>query len=183
MTTEDATFMFNFFSDMKSASGIEAELNSEIQSLWNKYKLPELTDNCTIITADFGKLGTIVTRKVVGFDEDVKFKYKSGGYDYISIKANPTKIILWTDYSPVEPFNRQGGLYGDGSSFESLGEPVKECEDYREFQATYNYVSNICFGVWGYSYNDFHKSVRFGICIQDDKVEEFISKLRSLLNK
>jgi hypothetical protein len=55
--------------------------------------------------------------------------------------------------------------------------------DYREFQATYDYTSNISFGVWGYDYNNYYNSIRFGLCISTNKVEEFIAKLRLLLNK
>jgi len=31
----------------------------EVNELWNEYKLPKLQNNCSIITADFGNLGSI----------------------------------------------------------------------------------------------------------------------------
>ena len=110
-------------------------------------------------------------------------KYESGNYDYVSIVANKTTRILWTDFSDIEPYNRQSGLYCDGASFSMLGEPVKEKEYYREFISIKEYNSNISFGVWGFDYNSFYGSVRFGLSIKKEKVDEFILKLRNVINK
>ena len=173
--------LLGFISENTMAGGMQQEVAEKIEALWNEYKENSLKKNCSIITGDFGKLGSVVIRKISTF-EPMNFKYESGSYDYVSIKCDTTRI-LWTDYQDIEPYNRSGDLYCDGASFEMLGKPIKEVEDYREFNATSNYKSNISFAVWGFDFNDFYGSVRFGMCIKNDKVDEFMNKLRTIINK
>ncbi|GAB2539722.1 hypothetical protein [Rufibacter soli] len=175
--------LLNFIQENRIAGGLTTETAIKIEQLWNKYKLPKLEQGCSIISADFGVLGSLSIRRLTGFDEAVEFKYESGNYDYVSVKANQTTIFLWTDYKDIEPYNRNGGLYGDGSSFDFLGKPVIEKDDYREFISRSEHMSNISFAVWGYSFNNFYNTVRFGLCIKTDKVEEFLISLRTLIGK
>jgi len=176
-------FLANFIRENKSIGGISIEISDKVKELWNEYKLPKLQNKCSIINADFGNLGSIVIRDIASFETETTFKYESGSYDYISIKSDCTTKILWTDYSDVEPYNRNGGLYCDGASFEHLGSPIIEKKEYREFYSKRTYNTNISFAVWGYKFNDFYKSITFGLCIEKEKVEEFLSKLRSIINK
>lgn len=171
-----------FMLQNKLAGGLPVEISDHVKALWNEYKQPKLADNCAIISADFGSLGSLVIRYIATCGEDT-LKYEPGSYDYISIRSRGTKRILWTDYANEEPYNRHGGLYCDGASFDTLGEPVKKTDDYREFQNEQEYTHSICFGVWGFDYNDFYGSVRFGMCIKKEKVEEFVSRLRDIIGK
>jgi hypothetical protein len=181
-TLKEALFLADFINENMKSGKLTSETNEQVESLWNQYKLSEVKEGRTIINADFGVLGSLVLRKIINADKEYKLEYKSGSYDYISVKCS-TRRILWTDYSKTEPYNRQGGLYCDGASFEGLGSPVKETPEYREFDATDKYTSNITFGVWGYKYNDFYGSILFGLCIKNELVKEFIEKLRQIIKK
>lgn len=176
-------FLVNFMKEQMSIGGISKNVSDEVEALWNEYKLPQLENDCSIISADFGNLGSLVIRRIASFDKAEPFKYEGGSYDYVSVKSDLTTRILWTDYSNTEPYNRQGGLYCDGATFEHLGSPVIENDNYREFIANAEYNSNISFAVWGYRFNDFYNSISFGICLKTDKVEEFVSKLRQIIGK
>jgi hypothetical protein len=180
---QNLLFLHDFITENKKAGKLTKEQSDKVESLWNKYKLSTVEPGTSIIQADFGTLGSLVIREVESTTFDKPLKYESGSHDYVSIIAPTTKRILWTDYSQTEPYNRQGGLYCSGSSFESLGFPVIEKPDYREFVATDKYPSHITFGVWGYRYNDFYGCVTFGICIKNELVDEFINLLRTIINK
>lgn len=183
----DSDFLLNFMLENINSGGISKEISDEVKLLWNEYKKDYMNKNDSIITCDFGNLGSLVIRDVsvpdVKFISQNKLKYQSGSYDFVSIRSDKTKRILWTDYQDIEPYNRQSGLYCDGASFDMLGEPVYQCSDYREFNVTDNYLNNISFAIWGYSYNDFYKSIEFGLVIEKDKVDEFIIKLRKIIGK
>jgi len=172
-----------FIRENKKSGGLSIEISNQVEKLWNEYKLEKTEENCSIISADFGRLGSLNIKEIASFEEEKVFKYESGSYDYISTKTKSTTNILWTDYQEIEPYNRQSGLYANGSSFESLGKPILEKEDYREFVAKHVYNGNVAFAVWGYGFNNFYESITFGICLKTDKVDEFISKLRVLIGK
>jgi hypothetical protein len=180
---DDIFSLGNFISEQTKAGGLNETINEIVKALWNEYKEFDIKTDCTIITADFGRLGSLVFRTVDEYEDNKPLIYKEGSYDYISIISKCTKRILWTDYNDTEPYNRQSGLYCDGASFESLGHPVKQTKEYREFNSTINYIINISFGVWGYSYNTYYNSITFGICIKNNKVDEFVNKLRIILGK
>jgi hypothetical protein len=180
---EELMFLQNFISEHIKAGKLTIETSNEVEKLWNEYKQPNVDNDCAIISGDFGLLGSLVIRYITFTDDRKKLKYESGSYDFISVKTDQTKRILWTDYKDIEPYNRQSGLYCDGVSFEYLGKPVVEKPDYREFIDDGKYPSNISFGVWGFSYNDFYGSITFGISIKRDLVDEFILKLRNIINK
>lgn len=181
---EDSNFMLNFLLENEASGGLSKEVVDKIKILWKKHKLEFVTDKCAIITADLGNLGSIVTRYVESVENsEIKLKYKTGSYDFISIKSNKTKRILWTDYKNIEPYNRQGGLYCDGASFDFLGNPVKETKEYREFISVDTSPSNIGFGVTGFEYNEFYGSLKLGLSINKKSVSGFIYALRMILNK
>jgi hypothetical protein len=173
--------LLNFMTEQENAGGLDESKSNLIKDLWNKYKENEISENCTIIEADFGRLGSMIIRKLKSF-EPTNFKYEGGGYDYVSVKCD-TRRILWTDYSETEPYNRQSGLYCGGMSFDMLGNPLIETETYREFQCKDSYESNISFAVWGFRFNDFYKCVRFGICIKNESVDQFIADIREIIGK
>lgn len=183
MNNSDLLFLANFIEENTKSGGLSKDISNQIEILWNEYKLPVVINDCSIICADFGNLGSLVIRHVKSVEEEKELKYESGSYDYIHIQSDSTRRILWTDYKDTEPYNRNSGLYCDGASFKMLGEPVKTLPEYREFDVTHSYLNNICFGVWGYHYNDFYNCVTFGLAIETNKVNEFIEKLRKLINK
>lgn len=174
--------LLSFINELSSTGKIPIEISNEIEKLWNEYKLNKVSEECTVITADFGYLGSLVLRDIVELQENYSLKYLPGEYDYISVRCL-TRRILWTDFEPIEPYNRQTGLYCDGASFKILGEPKVITDKYREYDTTSSHYSNISFAVWGYRYNEFYGSVRFGICIKTDLVDEFISKLKKIIGK
>lgn len=182
-TIENLIFLADFIKQQSLAGNLSKEVVIEVEKLWNKYKQSNVNTDCSIISADFGMLGSLIIRTVDKLrDDETKLNYKSGDYDFISIVSNSTRRILWTDYSSIEPYNRNSGLYCDGASFDFLGEPINY-PTYREFDAVSQYESNISFGVWGFSYNDFYGSVTFGICIKNEQVDEFIKLLRDIIGK
>lgn len=172
-----------FIRENKKSGGLSIEISNQVEKLLNEYKLEKTEENCSVISADFGRLGSLNIKEIASFEEEKVFKYESGSYDYISTKTKSTTDILWTDYQNIEPYNRQSGLYANGSSFKSLGNPVLEKEGYREFISKHVYEGNVCFAVWGYRFNTFYESITFGICLKTEKVDEFISKLRTLIGK
>lgn len=180
---KDLLFLHDFVTEHKKAGKLSAETSAEVEKLWNEYKQPTVENDCAIISADFGVLGSLVIRYISFTADHNQLKYEGGSYDYISVKTDQTKRILWTDYKNEEPYNRQSGLYCDGASFEMLGSPVVEKEDYREFVDEGKFPSNISFGVWGFRYNDFYGSITFGISIKKEMVDEFIQKLRIIISK
>lgn len=173
--------LLKFMEEQAKAGGLDKEISNRVKSLWNEYKEINIKEDCSILCADFGALGSIIIRDIISCEPE-KLKYESGEYDYISIECN-TKRLLWTDYSDVEPYNRQSGLYCGGMSFDMLGPPIFQCEEYREFQNKDKFQSNICFAVWGFDYNDFYNCVRFGICVKIEKVDSFLIKLRKIIGK
>lgn len=172
----------NFIHENKMVGGLPIEKAEKVKELWNAYKLDEITKDCSIIVGDFGNLGSLIIREVIETKPFQKLKYEEGSYDFVSI-VSKQRSILWTDYSDIEPYNRQSGLYCGGASFEYTGEPVKKEYGYREFDFAYNHLSNISFGVWGFEYNDYYQTVRFGICLKKEHVDEFIDKLRKIIGK
>lgn len=175
--------LLKFVMENKQSGGINIEVSHLVEQLWNEYKLFKPSGDCSIISADFGRLGSLEIKEVSDFHKTIEFKYEPGNYDYISVKTKSTTNILWTDYQNIEPYNRQSGLYGNGSSFNSLGPAVLEKEEYREFVSKHVYEGHISFAVWGYRFNEFYESILFGICIESSKVDEFISKLRTIIGK
>lgn len=182
-TLKELLFLHDFINENKKAGKLSKQQSEEIERIWNNYKSLKVSSGYSIIDADFGTLGSLVIREVESSDFDNDLKYKSGSYDYVSIVTKNTKRILWTDYSDTEPYNRSSGLYCSGASFDSLGPPVIQKPDYREFNSTCKYQSNITFGVWGFDFNDFYGSVRFGICIETKLVDAFIGQIRTIINK
>lgn len=174
-------FLSNFIVQNSIAGGISLELSEKVKSLWDEFKENEILNDCAVIEGEFGMLGSLIIRNVIEA-EPQKLKYESGSYDFCSIKCI-TQRILWTDYSETEPYNRHCGLYCDGVSFEQLGKPVIESNEYREFNQTNDYESNLMFGVWGYDFNTVYGSIKFGMSIKKNSVDEFIKKLRILINK
>jgi hypothetical protein len=151
-TNENQNSLFSFMQENKKSGGLSIEISNQVEQLWNEYKLEKSEKNCSIICADFGRLGSLNIKEIIEFEKETVFKYIGGSYDYISTKTKSNTDILWTDYKDIEPYNRQSGLYANGSSFKSLGNPVLEKEDYREFVAKHNHEVNITFAVWGFYY-------------------------------
>jgi hypothetical protein len=174
--------LLDFISENKKVGGLSKDISDKVESLWNKYKLDTLQDGCSIITAEFGKLGSLEIKEVESFEKPITFKYESGS-DFISITSKSSQNILWTDYRNIEPYNRQGGLYSNGCSFKMLGSPVLEKEDYREFNCKHDYKSNVSFGVWGFRYNTYYETITFGICLKTEDVDKFILELRNIIGK
>lgn len=175
--------LLSFMVENKKSGGLTKEISDRVEELFKKYKLDKSEDGCSIICADFGNLGSIEIKEVEEFEEPVDFKYAGGSYDFITVKTKSIKNILWTDYENIEPYNRQGGLYANGCSFSRLGKPVLEKKEYREFVSSGDYKINISFAVWGFDYNEFYGSVRFGLCIKSENVDTFISELRKIIDK
>lgn len=180
---EDLMFLHNFVSENKKAGKLSIETSMRVEELWNEYKLHELTSDCAVISADFGFLGSLVIRYISHAEKHESLRYESGSYDFVHVKTDQTKRILWTDYQNIEPYNRQSGLYCDGASFEMLGSPVVSNESYREFIEDGKFPSNIAFGIWGYRYNSFYGCITFGMVINKELVDEFVEKLRVIIGK
>lgn len=179
---KDTLFLFDFIKENSVSGQMTQEMADKIEALWDKYKLSTVDENCTIISADFGVLGCLEIRNIKESRDNNPLRYKSGDYDFVSVVCT-TRKILWTDYKDIEPYNRQSGLYGGGSSFASLGKPIKETKDYREYDVMHENLSNISFGVWGFRFNDFYGSVTFGLCMDTKKVDEFITSLKLIIGK
>lgn len=174
--------LLNFIEENKKAGGLVDQQRDLLSELVDKYKKqPEKGDS--IITADFGLLGSVIVRNITEIEEDSILKYEPGSYDYISIQYSKIRKILWTDYNDTEPYNRQSGLYCDGATFDWLGKPVKELEDYREFDKSVDANCNLSFGIWGFSWNSYYKTVSFGLAIKTEDVDVFLSTLRQIIGK
>lgn len=176
----------SMFSDFKTNGGLSKEVSDKVEALFNHYKLNEVKGGNSIITAEFDKYGSLCISHIASVESEqpVLLKYESGSYDYISCKIAQDEKILWTDFKDIEPYNRQGGLYANGASFASFGAPISVTKEYREFYSKFDnrcYLSS--FPVWGFSYNDFYGSVKFGICLERENVEPFINQLRSIIGK
>lgn len=147
--------------------------------LWNKHKKEVVETGDTIICVDLGKFGNIEIRRVDVLERPATLQYREGYYDYVSIRTNFDKTILFTDYSTTEPYNRQSPFYV-GYSFSNL-ELVKDTGEWRQFEITR--PSNISFAVWGFSYNKYWDKIDFGICLKSESVDEFVAKLLKIFQK
>jgi len=132
-------FLIKFMAENMMSNTLTKNIADAIKSLWEEYKLPNLKLGASILSADFGNLGVITIRRILSFKEQTELKYESGNYDYISIRSDNTREILWTDYSEEQPYNRQGGLYGDGAAFEHFDSCINH-QGYREFNMNKNYM-------------------------------------------
>jgi hypothetical protein len=182
-TIKELMELGNFIHENKMSGGLPSNVADQVKELWNEYKLTEITNDCAIIEGDFGRLGSLIIRDILETGKKQTLKYESGSYDFISIRCDKQRNILWTDYEDIEPYNRQSGLYCGGASFEYMGAPVKETNRYREFNFEYDCISNVSFAVWGFGYNDYYQSVTFGICLKKEQGDEFIGKLRKIIDK
>jgi hypothetical protein len=174
--------ILSFVNGNLASGGLTQEEADKIKELVSEYHVKELKVDHALISADVGRLGFIHTRWYKDFVPK-ELKATEGNYDYVDILLKKEAIILWTDYQDIEPYNRQSNLYADGYSFNTLGKPVAEHEMYREFQHEGERRNNLMFGLWAFRYNTFYGSVHLGVCLPEDKVDEFIQKLRVLLNK
>lgn len=175
--------LLNFIEEQQIVGGLTQEKRISLEDIFLKYKLDTIQKGCSVVDCELGILGSITIDKVGSVEEPQKLGYKKGGYDYVSILSDSTRTILWTDHSDTEPYNRQGGLYGGGVSFDMLGEPLVDTPEYREFQRTSEIFCNMSKPVWGFTYNNFYKTVKFGLSIKNENVEEFISSVRLILEK
>ena len=184
----DASFIAGFIKDNFGNAGMSLEKANTLKSLVDKYKVDaldiETANQYSVISVSFGKLGSLVTRRIQSIENPIELSYEEGSSDFLCIKCKTDKI-LWTDFEETEPYNRQSGLYCDGASWNGL-ELVKTHSEYREFESTEKYkdfISNLSFGISGFHYNDYWKSVRFGLVIGNESVNEFISTFRNVVGK
>lgn len=177
----DLEILSEFFSNNTNPV-MPTETVNALEVLFNEYKLNTVGLGCSIISVDTGLLfGNITIHNIIDLDRRGKqeLSYESDSYDYVSVNSNG-KTILFTDYREEEPYNRQSIFYV-GYSWSSLS-LVNETNQFREFE-TANQPNGGSFPVWGFSFNDFWNTIQFGICLQTEKAEEFMTKLRNLLNK
>jgi hypothetical protein len=169
--------------DSKLTGGLSLEAISKIQDLWNNLKTQPSAKECSIISAEFGKFGHIEIFDVSRFEQgDYQLKYLSRNYDYVAISSKKETCILWTDYQDIQPYNRQSCFYV-GRSFQTLGEPKVKKEDYREFYFESKKLQSMSLPVWGFQHNKTYDEVKFGMCIETQNVDLFISELRKILEK
>ena len=168
-----------FFADSDKNSGaVTQEISNEIEKLYHQYKKNEVEVSDVIICGEAGKFGHLTIYSITHLNEPKTLKYTYGSYEFVSIKG-VEKTILWTDFSTTQPYNRQASFYV-GTTFDRLT-LVKTTDTYREF--TDSFPTNVSFAVYPYSYNEFWKTVCFGICIAQKDEETFIAQLRKLLSK
>lgn len=91
------------------------------------------------------------------------------------------KIILWTDFSNMEPYDRQGAFYL-GMRLRSM-ELTKSTNSYREYVFESSKISKQSLPVRGFYYNETRMDVQFAICIKPEQTNQYITELRKLLKK
>jgi hypothetical protein len=172
-------FLNDFNKNLKKE--IDLVLAYTIEALVGEYRKAKVEVGDVIISVETGKMfGNIEIRNVSILEEERVMCYEKGSYVYMSIESD-VKRILWTDFEETEPFNRQGAFYVP-NRFSDMT-LVKTTEDYREYIYERKEHGRIHFGVWGFTYNDLWKNLKFGLCLKKEQEEEFISKLKELLNK
>lgn len=178
---KSAMTIMQFISDHKINDKISEELSKEIEQLFLKHKKDTVDVGDVLIIVETGlNFGNIEIKNVFEIIEPRTFSYKSGYYDYVSVFCD-LHIILWTDYDDTEPYNRQGSFY-IGHSFDGLNVERTE-NNYRELSYDSDTKINSSFAIWGFNFNNFWGTLRFGICIDSNKKDKFLSSLRKLLNK
>ena len=172
-----------FIADNSIANnGIDPQLSEQIRSLADSYKKNTIESGDVIICVETGfQYGNITSRLIHEIHNPKPLKYDPNNYDNLSIVSNGKRIILWTDFSDTEPYNRQSHFYVPHSFSDML--LTKTEKNYREFILEREGKRNISFAINGFRYNSVWKHVEFGICVKKDDAEIFISKLRNLLNK
>lgn len=119
---------------------------------------------------------------MTSFKKEITFEYKHDTYIYISVSGTQ-KTILWTDYVDEQPFDRQSYTIYVPIPFSDFGNPVVEKPDYREFIYDDTEEKERGIRVDGFTHRPYSSHVRFGFCIETDKVEEFMTKLRQIMCK
>lgn len=156
-----------------------------LEALFNRYKKTKINVGDTIIQVEAGGYGHVEIKTIGECDKSDWIYPKGGDYKYITVKSLHDRMILWTDYEPIEPYNRQSPFY-NGMSFSRM-KLVKEGV-YREFYASFK-CDNITecgsstFGMDGFYYNKYWDIVKFGIILKTKHVEAFMKQLRIILNK
>ncbi len=161
-----------------------ADLSECIGILFYEYKLHTIKDNSSIITASLGVgyLGNVQITKVTSFKKEITFEYKHDNYIYISVSGTQ-KTILWTDYVDEQPFDRQSYTIYVPIPFSYFGNAVVEKPDYREFIYDDTEEKERGIHINGFTHSPYSPHVCFGFCIETDKVEEFMTKLRQIMCK
>lgn len=155
-----------------------------IITLVDKYKKTSIEKTDVIISVETSfNFGNI---KIISVSENHKpeefLSYKEGSSDYVRVTTLREKTILFTDFSDTQPFNRQGGLYVP-HRWERMS-LVKTTPLYREFECNSEFSGGCSsFHVNGFKYNEYWKSVTFGICVIEKDANTFISEFRALINK
>lgn len=183
-TEKEKQTLGQFANDHRITSSITQEKADEIKSLFDKYKKSSIQKDDVIVCVETGyNFGHIKVNYISDNSKpDENLKYEEGSYDYVNVSTSKESTTLFTDFSDTEPFNRQGGLYVP-HSWSRLA-LVKKTDLYREFEFKYNHPTrSTCFPVWGFGYNSFWKSVKFGICVEEKNADIFIENLRLILNK
>lgn len=155
-----------------------------IKELVDNYKKSQLSHGDTVIDVEMGFYGSISIRNIkTAKQPGLQLKYKSGSYDYVGAELEAEQVILFTDDSDVEPFNRQSPFYVP-YSFKSLTPMENNGLDkrYRVF-SYFQSNGNLSWSIPGFKYNEVWETVRFGICLDRDKAEEFVRRLLILIGK
>lgn len=185
ITLDDAITLSRFFKDgNKNFAASSKSFNMDniqylLKELFINNHKNMIEKGNVLVILDGGFYGSINIKTVDDIKEPVLLSAKSGNYDFITIRTNYDHYIAWTDFSTIEPFNRQSPFYVP-FSFKSMVR-TKVTEQYQELQITTK--SNISFGLCAFSYNSYWKTVRFAMCIEANKLEEVLSKLKLILNK
>ena len=176
-----------FADKSRNSNKLEKWQADQIEALFNKYKKTKINIGDTIIEVEAGGYGHIEISQV-GYIDNPNFVYptEGGNYNYITIKKLMERKILWTDYQPIEPYNRQTPFY-NGMSFRNM-HLLRSTPYFREFYVCYEQKdvskSGSCtFGMYGFNYNEYWDMVRFGIILKTKDVNAFMMQLRRILNK
>lgn len=173
---KNLNILAQMLSDLSLVSGLGEEKAKSIQFINDAHRTERFEPGDYVVTAEFGKLGSMVIREIGEGIELNKIEPNESDrfatFYYVS-----QRTILLTDHSTTEPYNRQGGLYADGSSFETLGAPVITTDTLRMYDTVRKTYIQLSTTLSGFRYNTFWDTVSFGIVVQKEMINDYLEDM------
>jgi hypothetical protein len=179
---KDLEFMARFLADNNTVK--DASLNEETADMILRFILnhrkADIEKGDVILNVEMGaQYGNIGVYKVRENAKDT-LCYPEKDYEYVDIKAAADVLYFSPKSTHVQPFDKNGPLYIP-YSWQNLVEVASD-EKVNIYMLESPDATSISMPVWGFQYNKFYCTVRFGVCIPGLYAEKVAADILALIN-